>query len=262
MICVHSIPCLHDNYAYIIENEEAGEAVLIDVPEAAPINAALGRIDANLVAILLTHHHHDHVDGLKSLNHSSLNHSGRAREGARLVGAAADAHRLPPLDIEAQPGERHAFGGVEFEIFDAPGHTLGHIAYYVAKAGALFSADSLMLWGCGRLFEGSAEDMHGTLERFAALPADTKIYSGHNYAEANAAFALSLGEEEALHARLSKLRKLIATGKPVMPASLAEEMATNPFLRVHDNEFAERLGVEDKSPVDRFAHIRALKDRF
>ncbi|MCF6273111.1 MAG: hydroxyacylglutathione hydrolase [Rhodobacteraceae bacterium] len=233
-----TIPCLADNYAYLLHDLATGTTAVIDAPEAAPILAALERRGWSLDMVLLTHHHWDHIDGLPDL---------LAKTTPRIIGAAQDAHRLPKLDIAVNEGDIIKVGNLEGRIIDVSGHTLNHIAF--AFPGAVFSGDSLFALGCGRVFEGDMEMMHNSLQKLAALPPDTLVYSGHEYTLANAAFALEVEPENtALIARVQKIKQLRAKGIPTVPAALSLELETNPFLRA-------RTGTE-------FAKLRSAKDNF
>lgn len=246
-----TVPCRTDNYAYLIRDPEAGTTTLIDAPEAGPIAAELDRRGWGLDAILITHHHDDHIAGVDAL---------RERYGAKVWGAEADARRLPRLDHAVAPGDK--VGPVAAETLKAYGHTIGHVAYYVPAAEALFSADSLMVMGCGRLFEGSAEEMWQTLTRLSGLPPATRLYSGHEYTEANLRFALSLGSDPALEERAAAIRAARAAGQPTMGPTLAEERATNPFLRAADADMKARVGMAGAPDAAVFAEIRGRKDTF
>lgn len=232
-----TIPCLSDNYAFLLVNAK-GEAALIDAPEAAPINAVLAARGLTLTAILLTHHHWDHVEGLDGLS-----------PAPRTIGAKADAHRLPPLSETVQDGDRLTVLGEEVVIYDVSGHTRGHIAFHFPASGYVFTGDSLMAFGCGRLFEGSPEEMFQSLRKLAALPADTLVCSGHEYTTANGEFAAAaFPNDSAIMARCAETARLRAARQPSVPSSLALENATNPFLRAAD--------------VASFAKLRAEKDVF
>lgn len=247
-----TVPCLRDNYAYLVRDPASGAVLCVDVPEAAPILAALKARGWGLGEIWLTHHHPDHVDGVADLV---------AATGARVTGAAADAHRLPPLDRAVRGGERLALGTLAAEVLEVPGHTVGHLAYVLP--GAAFTADSLMALGCGRLFEGTPAQMWDSLQRLAALPGDTLVCSGHEYTESNARFALTIEPgNPALQARAAAVRAARAEGRPTVPTTLAEERATNPFLRAHLPEIKAALGMAGAPDAAVFAEIRARKDRF
>ncbi len=247
-----TVPCLADNYAYLLHDSASGATAVIDVPEARPILAALAERGWTLGDILITHHHADHIGGVAEL---------RAATGARVTGAAADAHRLPPLDRAVREGDILTIGETAGRVLDVPGHTIGHIAFHFP--GALFSADSLMVMGCGRLFEGDAPTMWKTLTKLAALPPETLIFSGHEYAVTNAAFALTLDSaNETLKKRAKDITARRAAGKPTVPAPLALELETNPFLRARGAEMKALLGMSERTDADVFAEIRRRRDRF
>jgi hydroxyacylglutathione hydrolase len=249
-----TIPCLEDNYAFLLRSSETAAVALIDAPEAAPILAELGKRGWHLTEIWLTHHHWDHIDGVAELKDAT---------GAKIVGAAADAHRLPPLNHEVREGEAYSFAGSEVQIFDVSGHTVGHIAFYVPDAVAAFTADSLMALGCGRLFEGTADQMWASLSKLAALPPETLICSGHEYTTGNARFALTVDPDNArLVARAAEIEQARANGRPTVPSTLSEELATNPFLRAHLPELKAAVGMQDAPDAAVFAEIRKRKDAF
>lgn len=249
-----TVPCRTDNYAYLVRDAESGAVAVIDAPEAAPIEAALEARGWTPGTLLITHHHDDHIAGVEAL---------RARYGLAVVGAAADRRRLPPLDRAVSEGDRVGVGRLEAVVLDAPGHTRGHVAYHLPEGSALFSADSLMVMGCGRLFEGSAEEMWATLAKLAALPPDTRVYSGHEYTESNLRFAEALDPEHPpLAARAAAIRAARAAGRDTMGPTLAEERATNPFLRAAEPAMKARLGLEGAADAEAFAEIRRRKDAF
>ena len=182
---------------------------------------------------------------------------------AKVVGAAADAHRLPPLDIMVEDGDSIIIGNLTAEVIEVPGHTVGHIAFYFPESAALFSADSLMALGCGRVFEGTMQQMYDSLSRLAALPADTTVYSGHEYTQANAKFALTIDPANAaLTSRAAAVDAAREKGHPTVPSKLSDELATNPFLRASDPDIQAHLGMTDADPSEVFAEIRGRKDRF
>jgi len=246
---IEIIRCLQDNYAYLVPGPEAGSWTLIDAPEAAPILAALAAKGGKLTRIYLTHHHHDHIGAVPELV---------AATGAEVYGAEADAHRLPLLDHAFRPGDTLPGGA---EVMDAPGHTLGHVAFHFPALGALFSADSLMTHGCGRLFEGSADQMFDAIARFNALPAATRVLSGHDYAAANLAFAARFAPDPAaLAARQAELPRLAAEGLPTTGTTLETERLLNPYLRCHLPQVAAAAGLPGADPRSVLAEIRRQKD--
>ena len=242
-----TLRCRTDNYAYLLHGADG--TVLIDAPEATPILRELAARDRSLSAILLTHHHGDHVDGVAEIVEAT---------GAMVIGAAADAHRLPPLDLRITPGEPLEVLGEPVAIIDVPGHTVGHVAFHFPQSGFAFTADSLMALGCGRLFEGSAAMMWASLSRLNALPADTLICSGHDYCTGNGAFALSVDpDNQALRDRLEAVQR---AEQPCAPATLALERETNPFLRVE--ALRASMGMDEAPDAEVFARLRDMKDRF
>ncbi|MYM54983.1 hydroxyacylglutathione hydrolase [Thalassovita mangrovi] len=249
-----TIPCLKDNYAYLVHDAESGETAVIDVPEAGPISAALKERGWTLSHILLTHHHWDHIDGVADLLKD---------HPAKVIGAEADAHRLPPLDIAVAEGDTLRIGGEPVQVIDVSGHTVGHIAFYFADSKLAFTADSLMALGCGRLFEGTPDQMFDSLSKLAALPADTLICSGHEYTQSNGKFALTIDPDNpALISRIEQVQKARAEGKATVPSLLSEELATNPFLRCNDPKVKASVGMIDAQPSSVFAEIRKRKDSF
>ncbi len=254
MLSVVTLPCLSDNYAYLLHDSATGATAAIDVPEANPILGELQHRGWQLSEIWLTHHHYDHIDGVADLVRMT---------GALVTGAAADAHRLPPLDRVLGPGEGFTFSGHQVEVLDVPGHTLGHIAYHVPAAKAAFTGDSLMVMGCGRLFEGTPDQMWASLSTLANLPGDTNICSGHEYTASNAAFAVTIEPDNAaLAARRQDIETARTQGLPTVPAPLSLELETNPFLRAGHASVKSALGMQDATDVAVFAEIRARKDTF
>ncbi len=249
-----TIPCLSDNYAFLAHDAASGQTALIDAPESEPILTALEARGWKLSHVLLTHHHWDHVDGLAGI----LEH-----HPAKVVGAAADAHRLPPLDLQVREGDTFEIGGEPVHVLDVSGHTIGHIAFYMPESTAVFTADSLMALGCGRLFEGTPAQMWASLGKLAALPDETIVCSGHEYTQSNAKFAITVDPDNAaLQQRTQDIDRARAAGEPTVPSTLALEKATNPFLRATDPGIKTQLGMENADPVSVFAEIRARKDRF
>jgi hydroxyacylglutathione hydrolase len=249
-----TIPCLSDNYIYLLHDGASGVTALVDAPVSDPVLEALASHRWGLDLILLTHHHEDHIAAADDL---------RRATGAKLVGAKADAHRLPALDIAVEEGDTVAVGSQTGHVLSVPGHTTGHIAYYFPASKAAFTADSLMVMGCGRLFEGDAIMMWDSLRKLAALPDDTLIYSGHEYTNGNIAFALSLDPDNAeLRQRADDAHAARTAHEPTVPAELGLERRTNPFLRAGEAAMKQAVGMPGASDVDVFAEIRARKDRF
>jgi hydroxyacylglutathione hydrolase len=240
-ITAHAVPILSDNYAWLLRDEASGAVGIVDPADPAPIIAAIEQLaGGRLDLILLTHHHGDHVAGTDEV---------RARFGCPVVGAAADAHRLPKLDRAVREGDTIALGDSSATVIDTPGHTIGHIAFYFADGTVLLCGDTLFSLGCGRLLEGNAADMFASLGKFAKLPGDTLVCCGHEYTQSNARFALTVEPgNAALAARATEVNRLRAAGLATVPSLLAAELAENPFMRAPD--------------VAHLAEIRAQKDKF
>ncbi len=235
-----AIPMLSDNYSWLLKESVTGKVGMVDPAEAAAAVAAVEAAGGRLDYIFLTHHHGDHIDGVPALVE---------KYHPVVVGNAADAHRLPKLDVAVHEGDLVDFGAAKARVIDTPGHTVGHIAYVFADGGILLPGDTLFSMGCGRLFEGNAADMYRSMRKFDDLPDETLVCCGHEYTASNARFALAHdGENAALQARAKEVEALRAAGTPTIPVTLGVERATNPFLRA---ESAEALGV-----------LRAAKDKF
>ena len=222
-ITAHAIAILSDNYAWLLR-DDTGATAIVDPAETAPCIAAIEAAGNRLDMILITHHHSDHIAAVDPV---------RAQYNCPVVGAAADEYRLPRLDRAVRPGDTVMLGDTALMIIDTPGHTLGHIAY--VGGGVLLSGDTLFSLGCGRLFEGTAADMFGSLHRLAALPPDTLVCCGHEYTQSNARFAINVDPTNAaLQARAAEVDRLRAAGLATVPTRLSLELATNPFLRAPD----------------------------
>jgi hydroxyacylglutathione hydrolase len=251
---VRQIPVLRDNYVYLVRDEETGACAAVDPAVAAPVLDALDRLGWRLTHILNTHHHHDHVGGNLELKRAT---------GCVIVGNGADAARIPGIDVRIGDGEIFALGTCAAEVIGVSGHTIGHIAYWFADDDALFCGDTLFALGCGRLFEGTPDQMWRSLSRLRALPAATRVYCAHEYTEANAAFALSIEPaNSALAERAEAVRARRRAGKPTVPSTIGEERRTNPFLRADDPDFARAAGLSGRDPIHVFAEIRKRKDQF
>ena len=247
-----TVPCLSDNYAYLVKGPD-GVAV-IDAPEAGPIVAALEARGWVPGVIMITHHHHDHVGGVAAL---------KDRYGCMVMGPQAEQDKLPPLDMALPDGMTGGTAEGAMQVIAVPGHTLGHVAYHYPQGGAVFTADSLMAGGCGRIFEGTPEMMWDSLSKLAALPPETMVYSGHEYTASNLKFALTIEPgNAALTSRARDVAAARAEGLPTAQVPLSLELATNPFLRAGNPGVKAALGMENAGDVQVFAEIRARKDRF
>ena len=249
-----TVPCLDDNYAYIIHEKIEGKTCLVDAPESKPIINALNKKGWRLDKIFLTHHHADHVAGLEKIIENFP---------AKICGAAADIERLPALDERLKQEDKFYLGNQEFTIMEVYGHTIGHIALYSQEMSAIFSGDSLMTLGCGRLFEGNPQMLWETIQKFCQLPPETKVYSGHEYGEKNAQFAISVDPyNKKLQDRLLSIIKLRAKNLPTVPSTIESELETNPFMRVNCPEFRSFLKMEQDEPHVILGRLRKRRDSF
>jgi len=248
------IPALSDNYVYLLHDAATGATAVVDPGEAAPVEAALAERGWTLTHILNTHHHADHIDGNETL---------KAKYGTVLVGPKAEASRIDGMDVTVAEGDTYDFAGHTAQVFETPGHTTGHIAFYFADSDALFCGDTLFALGCGRMFEGTPAQFWDSLRKLRALPDSTRVCCGHEYTASNAKFALSIdGGNAALIARANEIDALRAAGKPTVPSLLGQEKAINPFLRADDPAIAAAVGKAGADPVEVFAAVRKGKDNF
>jgi len=258
---VVAVEQLDDNYAYLIIDETAGSAAVVDVAEPQPVLDAAKAAGVELEAILSTHHHYDHVGGNEVLLAAC-----RPRE-LRVYGYREDRERIPGITDPLGDGEEFCVSGQRARAIFIPAHTRGHLAYYFEDAKSVFTGDTLFAGGCGRLFEGDAAQMKASLERLASLPDDTLVYCGHEYTESNLRFAITLEPNNtALISRLREVEGLRAQGRPTVPTSIEIEKQTNPFLRSSSPELQASVRTRVReigdSEVDVFAATRSLKDHF
>ena len=249
-----TIPCRSDNYAYLVRDEGSGQVALVDAPAVEPIVEALDSRGWGLNQIWITHHHGDHTEGVPDLV---------AKYGAKTVGHGKDKARLPALDTEVSEGDSVTLGNSTARVIDVPDGVAGHIAFVMDSDKAAFTADSLMALGCGRVFEGTHHMMWESLSKFLPMPDDMMIYSGHNYGQANGRFALSIEpDNQALLDRIERIKAADAAGDFIVPVSLVEEKATNPFLRAVEPSVKAAVGLAGADDASAFAEVRRRKDSF
>ena len=251
---VYQFPCRSDNYGFLAHDPNLNVTASIDTPEAGSINTALEEKGWRLTHILNTHHHGDHTGANIAL---------KERWGCTIVGAANDAERIPGIDVRMADGDKYQFGSLIADVFEVPGHTTGHIAYYFSSESIAFVGDTLFALGCGRLFEGTPEMMWNSLQKLMALPDETIVYCAHEYTQSNAQFALSVEPGNAeLVARSREIDALRAEGKPTVPTTIGLERATNPFLRPMSENLQETVGLSGADLVSVFTETRLRKDNF
>lgn len=255
---VEPLPLLQDNYAYLLVDDTTARAVVVDPSEGPPVIASLAARGLRLTAIWCTHHHFDHVGGVEALV--------AAFPSVEVVGSVYDREqaRVPRQTRAVRTGDKLEFADVSFRVVEVPGHTLGAVAY--VGGGHAFTGDTLFLAGCGRLFEGTAEQMSTSFDTLAALPKETQLWPGHEYTVRNLEFAEYIEPANAIvSARLAAARRLRDDGHPSVPGNIGEELATNPFMRARAADvidFATRHGAESGAPAHVFAAIRRAKDQF
>lgn len=250
---IHQFPCLSDNFGVLIHDPASNLTASIDAPSADAVAAALAQTGWTLTHILTTHHHADHTDGNTAL---------KSATSCTIIGPKGESQRIPGLDKAVGQGDSFMFGSFKVEVLDTPGHTAGHITYYLPEAKVAFVGDTLFAVGCGRVIEGDMRMMWTSLAKLMALPPDTAIYCGHEYTQSNIKFALTIEPgNAALQARAREVDILRAAGKPTLPTTLAQELATNVFLRVDSPEIQQRLGMQGRDAWEIFGEIRERKNR-
>ncbi len=249
---IELIPAFSDNYMYLLHDPSTGTTAGVDPAEAGPFLARLKERGLGLDLILSTHHHPDHVAGNLELKEAT---------GCRIVGPGAEQDRIPGIDTPLGEGDTVDVGAEVARVYETPGHTAGHISYWFEGSQALFSADTLFALGCGRLFEGTPEQMWSSMQKYAHMPDETRVYCGHEYTQSNAAFALTVDpDNDALQARSAEIDRLRAAGEPTVPSLLGDERRTNPFLRPDDAQIRALLDMQDASDADVFGELRRRKD--
>ena len=251
---IHRIPARKDNYLWLACEPDSGSVAVIDPADAGPVIDKCAELGLSLSHILNTHHHGDHTGGNLEL---------KEKYGCTIVGSRTDQARIPGIDITVGDGDSFDLGTERAQVIDVTGHTIGHIMYWFASSKALFCGDTLFAMGCGRLSEGTAEQMWAALSKFRALPDDARVYCAHEYTQFNARFALTIEPgNAALIARAAEVDRLRADGIATVPSLLGAERDTNPFLRADAPELQAAIGMESAAPVEVFAETRRRKDNF
>ena len=251
---ITTIPCLTDNYAYVIYDNNSKTTGVVDPSESQPIISFLKRKNIKLNYILNTHHHFDHIGGNIEL---------KKKYNAKIIGFEGDKHRIPGIDIALKNNEKWNFGNSTIKIFHIPGHTLGHICFFFEKEKIAFTGDTLFSLGCGRIFEGTYEQMLISLNKIKKLPKDTKIYCGHEYTYKNAEFCMKYdNNNKNLKKKFEKIKKLRSQNLPTIPSSLEDELKSNIFLRCDQKALKIKLDMKNQEDSKVFKKVRDLKDSF
>ena len=251
---INIIPCLSDNYAYIINDEKTNTVGVVDPSESLPIINFLKKENLKLNYILNTHHHYDHIGGNIEL---------KKMYNVKIVGFINDRHRIPGIDIMLKDNEKWVFGNSRVNVMHIPGHTLGHICFYFEKEKIIFTGDTLFSLGCGRIFEGTHKQMLKSLEKIKNLPKETKIYCGHEYTYKNAEFCMKYDKDNiSLQKKFQKVKKLRSQNLPTIPTNIEEELKSNIFLRCNQNDLKIKLNMKNEEDFKVFKKVRDLKDIF
>ena len=248
------VKCLIDNFSYIIYDEETSLAAVVDPSEAQPIIDEIEKNNLKLKYIFNTHHHYDHVGGNSIL---------KEKYNCKVVGYEMDKNRIPEIDIKLNDNQKWKNELFECEILHVPGHTSGHISIYIKQLNALFTGDTLFSLGCGRIFEGTYDEMYNSLEKLKKFPKNTQIYCGHEYTKKNADFCLSIDTKNSkLINKISQIDERIKSNKATIPSNLEDELKCNIFLKSDNLEIQKRLGINSGNPIETFKKLRELKDNF
>ena len=251
---IEIIPCLNDNYSYLIKDDQTNTVAIIDPSEFGSCDKKINKKYKKLDFILNTHHHFDHIGGNTKL---------KTKYGSKILGFEKDKKRIPEIDILLKDGQELKIGNLDFRIIFIPGHTLGHIAFYFEKEKVIFTGDTLFSLGCGRVFEGTYEQMFGSLNKIKSLPGDTKIYCGHEYTKSNLGFCLKFNpNNNYLKDKKKVIEEKIREKKPTIPSTVADEIKTNIFLRYDDLDVKNVLNLKNASDLEIFTKLRDLKDNF
>ena len=250
---VEIIPCLSDNYSYLIHDKETNTVSIIDPSEFKTCDEIIKKYK-KLDFILNTHHHADHVDGNLKL---------KEKYKSKILGFGLDKDRIPGIDIMLKENQTHKIGNLDFKVIFVPGHTKGHVAFFFNKEKTVFTGDTLFSLGCGRVFEGSHEEMFNSLNKIKNLPPDTKIYCGHEYTKSNLKFCLAFDSKNVfLKQKAIDIEKKIKNKVPTVPTTIGEEIKTNIFLRCSEQGVKQALNLIDYSDNEVFSKLRDLKDTF
>ena len=254
MLKIIIIPCLQDNYSYVIQDTSTNIVGVVDPSEFKPVNSFIKKEFNKIDFIMNTHHHFDHTGGNLEL---------KEKYNCKIIGSSKDEKRIPGIDVKLQNNDIFKFGNIEFKIILVPGHTSGHICFYSDKEKIIFTGDTLFSLGCGKVLEGTYSEMLDSLNKIKNLPNDTKIYCGHEYTKRNLDFCSEIeSNNHFLEEKKIWVNLRINKKNPTLPVTIEEEMNTNIFLRCNTSSVKKNLGMENSSEVEIFRKLRDLKDSF
>ena len=251
---IEIIPCLNDNYSYLIHDEISNTVAIVDPSEFIPCDTIISKNYKKLDFILNTHHHYDHVGGNEEL---------KKKYNSKVLGFENDKNRIPQIDTVLKNNQEFKIGTLNFTTIFIPGHTRGHVAFYFKKERVVFSGDTLFSLGCGRVFEGTYKQMFQSLNKLKNLPGETKVYCGHEYTFKNLEFCLKFNpNNDFLKKKKDDIKLSLKNKKPTIPSTIADEIKANIFFRVNDPDVKKAINLENSPDIEIFTKLRDLKDNF
>ena len=251
---IEIIPCLNDNYSYLIHDEISNTVAIVDPSEFIPCDKIISKNYKKLDFILNTHHHYDHVGGNEEL---------KKKYNSKVLGFENDKNRIPQIDTVLKDNQEFKIGTLNFTTIFIPGHTRGHVAFYFKKERVVFSGDTLFSLGCGRVFEGTYKQMFQSLNKLKNLPGETKVYCGHEYTFKNLEFCLKFNpNNDFLKKKKDDIKLSLKNKKPTIPSTIADEIKANIFFRVNDPDVKKAINLENSPDIEIFTKLRDLKDNF
>jgi len=251
---IEIIPCLNDNYSYLIHDEISNTVAIVDPSEFIPCDTIISKNYKKLDFILNTHHHYDHVGGNEEL---------KKKYNSKVLGFENDKNRIPQIDTVLKDNQEFKIGTLNFTTIFIPGHTRGHVAFYFKKERVVFSGDTLFSLGCGRVFEGTYKQMFQSLNKLKNLPGETKVYCGHEYTFKNLEFCLKFNpNNDFLKKKKDDIKLSLKNKKPTIPSTIADEIKANIFFRVNDPDIKKAINLENSPDIEIFTKLRDLKDNF
>ena len=251
---IEIIPCLNDNYSYLIHDKISNTVAIVDPSEFIPCDTIISKNYKKLDFILNTHHHYDHVGGNEEL---------KKKYNSKVLGFENDKNRIPQIDTVLKDNQEFKIGTLNFTTIFIPGHTSGHVAFYFKKERVVFTGDTLFSLGCGRVFEGTYKQMFQSLNKLKNLPGETKVYCGHEYTFKNLEFCLKFNpNNDFLKKKKNDIKLSLKNKKPTIPSTIADEIKANIFFRVNDPDIKKAINLENSPDIEIFTKLRVLKDNF